>query len=64
MKKSQPALLSISQVAWLTGSSKNNVCRAIRVGLLPVVRRRGRILIPAHAVAHFADSQSGGAASE
>ncbi|MFB9301952.1 hypothetical protein [Kibdelosporangium philippinense] len=30
------------------------MCRAIRLGRLPVVRRRHRVLVPAHALAHLA----------
>lgn len=52
-------LLSISQAAWLLGVNNARVCRAIRIGLLPVVRRRGRVLVPAHALAHLADSDDG-----
>jgi hypothetical protein len=61
MKFNRSALLSIGQVAWLTGGTEANVCRAIRVGVLPVVRRGGRVLIPACAVADLADSPVGGA---
>jgi hypothetical protein len=50
-----PRLLSIPEVAWLLGVDNSVVCRAIRVGLLPVVRRRGRVLVPAHVLAHLTD---------
>ena len=53
-----PALLSIPEVAWLLGVDQSWVCRLIRVGMLPVVRRRPRILVPAHVVAHLVDSTS------
>lgn len=53
---SPPPLLSIPEVAWILGVEPSRVCRAVRIGLLPVVRRRGRVLVPAHAVAHLADS--------
>ncbi len=49
-------LLSISEVAWLLGVDNSRVCRAIRVGTLPVVRRGRRLLVPAHALAHLAVS--------
>lgn len=52
----QPRLLSITEVAWLLGVNRSHVCRAIRVGLLPVVRRHGRVLVPAHALAHLAEN--------
>jgi hypothetical protein len=48
-------LLAIPEVAWLLGVDHSRVCRLIRVGLLPVVRRRSRVLVPAHALAHLAD---------
>lgn len=47
-------LLSIAEAAWLLGVDVSCVCRAIRVGALPVVRRRNRVLIPAHVLAHLA----------
>jgi excisionase family DNA binding protein len=49
-------LLSIAEVAWLLGIDNSRVCRAIRVGTLPVVRRGRRLLVPAHALAHLAIS--------
>lgn len=59
MNLSRTNLLSIRQVAWLTGGSVASVCRAIRVGTLPVVWRRDQVWIPADAVAHLADSPMG-----
>jgi len=53
---SKSVLLSIPEVAWLLGVDTSRVCRAIRTGLLPVVRRRRRVLVPAHALAHLADT--------
>lgn len=49
-----PRLLSIAEVAWLLGVDNSRVCRAIRVGLLPVVRRRRRVLVSAHVLVHLA----------
>jgi predicted DNA-binding transcriptional regulator AlpA len=48
-------LLSISEVAWLLGVNDGRVWRAIRLGTLPVVARRGRLLVPAWALANLAD---------
>jgi hypothetical protein len=42
-----PAFLSIRQAAWLLGVSESRVSWAIRVGVLHVVRRRSRLVIPA-----------------
>ncbi|RSM64102.1 helix-turn-helix domain-containing protein [Kibdelosporangium aridum] len=50
--------LSIAEVAWILGVDNSHVCRDIRVGILPVVRRRNRLLIPAHALAHLADGNT------
>lgn len=47
-------LLSIGEVSWLLGVDNSHVCRAVRLGRLPVVRRRGRVLVPAHVLAHLA----------
>ena len=54
------ALLSIPEVAWLLGVDNSRVCRLIRVGLLPVVRRRSRVLVSAHVLAHLVDGTSEG----
>lgn len=54
--KRSSTLLSISEVAWILDIDNSRVCRAIRLGLLPVVRRRGRVLIPAYALVHLPDS--------
>ena len=49
-----PVLLSIPEVAWLLGVDNMRVCRLIRVGVLPVVWRRSRVLVPAHVLTHLA----------
>jgi len=54
-----PAFLSIRQAAWVLGVTESRVCWAIRVGRLPGVRRRTRLVIPAHVVAHLADTREG-----
>jgi uncharacterized protein len=56
-KTSPQTFLSIRQVAWLLGVSESRVCRAIRIGRLPCVRRRRCLVIPAHALAHLADTR-------
>lgn len=48
-------LLPVADVAWLLGVDDSQVCRAIRLGWLPAVRRRGRVFVPARALAHLAD---------
>jgi excisionase family DNA binding protein len=52
----ETCLLSVAEVAWLLGVDNSLVCRSIRVGVLPVVRRRRRVLVPASALAQLADA--------
>ena len=44
------SLLSVRDAAWALGVDRSAVCRAIRRGVLPLVRRRGRTVVPAAAV--------------
>ena len=44
------SVLSVRDAAWALGVDQSAVCRAIRRGVLPLVRRRGRIVVPAAAV--------------
>ena len=44
------SLLSVRDAAWTLGVDQSAVCRAIRRGVLPVVRRRGRTVVPMAAV--------------
>lgn len=60
-KFSRSDLISVSQVALLTGRSDYCVRRAIRLGWLPTVRRRGRLMVPACVIAHLANRPVGGA---
>ncbi|GAA2999645.1 hypothetical protein GCM10010483_50740 [Actinokineospora diospyrosa] len=50
-----PCLLSIATVAWLLGTDRGWISRAVRTGTLPTVRRRQGLVVPAHALAHLAD---------
>jgi predicted site-specific integrase-resolvase len=47
MPANGPAFYTIKQAAWLLGVSEDAIARDIRVGLIPVVRRRSRSVIPA-----------------
>jgi hypothetical protein len=40
------SLLSVRDAAWALGVDQSAVCRAIRRGVLPLVRRRGRTVVP------------------
>ena len=46
-------MFSIREVSWILGVDESEVCRLIRVGVLPTVRRRTRLVVPAHAVARL-----------
>jgi hypothetical protein len=66
MKKSckdAPALelYSLRQAAWVLGVGQSAVARAIRLGTLRAVRRRGRLMVPACVIAHLTDRPLGGA---
>lgn len=41
---------SVAEAAWLLGVPRSTVSRAIRTGALPAVRRRSRLVVPAHVV--------------
>ena len=44
------SLLSVREAAWALGVDQSVVCRAIRRGVLPLVKRRGRAVVPVAAV--------------
>lgn len=44
------SLLSVRDAAWALGVEQSVVCRAIRRGVLPLVKRRGRTGVPVAAV--------------
>ena len=46
-------VLSIRETAWLLGVDTAEVCRLIRVGALPTIRRRSRLVVPTHALARL-----------
>lgn len=48
-----PVVFSIRETAWILGVDKFEVCRLIRMGLLPTIRRRSRLVVPAHALARL-----------
>lgn len=49
-RANDPDFYTIKQAAWLLGVSEAAVARDIRVGLIPTVQRRSRLMIPAAAV--------------
>jgi hypothetical protein len=46
-------VLSIQETAWILGVDRSEVFRLIRVGVLPTMRRRSRLVVPAHALARL-----------
>ena len=46
----QPAYYTIREAAWVLGVEPSVVARAVRVGTLRAVWRRGRFVIPARAL--------------
>jgi excisionase family DNA binding protein len=62
----RPAYYTVREAAWILGVEPSTISRAIRLGRLRTIRRRGRLLIPASAVRGLlggptgTDQQSGG----
>jgi hypothetical protein len=56
-----PGVFSIRETAWILGVDKPEVCRLIRVGV-PTLRRRSRLVVPAHALARLLRSSGEGRA--
>lgn len=46
-------VLSIRETAWVLGVDRSEVFRLIRVGVLPTIRRRSRLVVPSHALARL-----------
>ncbi|MFE2750599.1 helix-turn-helix domain-containing protein [Actinosynnema sp. NPDC059335] len=52
---------TVRQAAWLLGVEPSTVHRAVRLGRLPVVWRRGRLVIPANVLVRLlGEPRSGG----
>ena len=49
----RPVFLSVREVAWALGIDQPAVRRAIRHGVLPLAKRRGRSVVPAAAIARL-----------
>jgi hypothetical protein len=41
-----PTYRSVPETAWILGVHPSVVCRAIRTGALPAVRRQSRLVVP------------------
>jgi hypothetical protein len=44
------AFHTIREAAWILGVDQSSICRAIRTGDLPTVRRRSQLVVPAAAL--------------
>lgn len=55
-------VFTIRETAWVLGVNESEVWRMIRVGELPVVRRRSRLVVPAYALARLLPSADEGRA--
>ncbi|QQQ80146.1 helix-turn-helix domain-containing protein [Saccharothrix sp. 6-C] len=47
---------TVRQAAWVLGVEADTVHRAVRLGRLPVVRRRGRLVIPVNVLVRLLGS--------
>lgn len=63
MRTSMPkqSYYSVREAAWLLGIDPSTASRAVRLGSLRTIRRRGRLVVPAAAVARLLGNPSGGA---
>jgi predicted hotdog family 3-hydroxylacyl-ACP dehydratase len=52
------AYCTVRQAAWALGVHPSKVARAIRLGVLPVVRRRNRLVVPVSALAALLGERS------
>jgi len=55
----RPAYYTVRQAAWILGVPHSVVSRAIRLGTLRAVRRRGRLVVPANAVTRLLAEPTG-----
>jgi hypothetical protein len=49
-KTGSPAFYTVKQAAWILGVSEAELVRAIKRGVVPTVRRRSRLVVPAAAL--------------
>ncbi|MEU4769759.1 helix-turn-helix domain-containing protein [Actinosynnema sp. NPDC023794] len=61
MRSSLPSSgYTVRQAAWLLGVEPSTLCRAVRLRRLPLVRRRGRFVIPANVLVRLLDEPCSG----
>lgn len=49
-KTGSPAFFTLRQAAWILGVSESEVRRGIQSGVVPAVRRRSHLVVPASAL--------------
>jgi hypothetical protein len=54
-------VFSIREAAWILGVDRSEVSRLIRLGVLPTIRRRSRLVVPAHALVRLLHAPGQGA---
>ena len=62
MRTSMPkhSYYSVREAAWLLGIDPSTASRAVRLGSLRTVRRRGRLVVPETAITRLLGKPSGG----
>lgn len=50
---------AVRKAAWILGVDPSTVCRAIRTGAIPTMRRRSRLVVPAHVLVRLLDQPAG-----
>jgi len=51
---------SLAEAAWLLGVPLSTISKAVRTGAMPAVRRRSRLVVPAHVLEGLLDESAGG----
>ena len=51
---------TVDEAAWLLGVPRSTISKAIRTGAIPTVRRRSRLVVPAHVLQRLLDEPAGG----
>lgn len=49
-KTGSPAFFTLRQAAWILGTSESEIRRGIQSGVVPAVRRRSNLVVPASAL--------------
>lgn len=57
--RGSPEFYSLRQAAWILGVTESEVCRLVRLGTLPAVRRRSRLVIQATTLSRLLPARRG-----